>query len=57
MKDGKPAIKRFQELYAMDEKPWIGGAENLAGEVESVGTKTLSVKADTMKEEIAKLLK
>jgi hypothetical protein len=57
MKDGKPAIKRFQELYAMDEKPWIGGAETLAGEVESVGTKTLSVKADTMKEEIAKLLK
>ena len=57
MKDGKPAIKRFQELYAMDEKPWIGGAETLAGEVESVGTKTMSVKGDTMKEEIAKLLK
>jgi hypothetical protein len=57
MKDGKPAIKRFQELYAMDEKPWIGGEETLAGEVKSVGTKTLSVKADTMKEEIAKLLK
>ena len=57
MKDGKPAIKRFQELYAMDEKPWIGGAETLAGEVESVGTKTMSVKGDTMKEEILKLLK
>jgi peptidoglycan hydrolase-like protein with peptidoglycan-binding domain len=57
MKDGKPAIKRFQELYAMDEKPWIGGAETLAGEVESVGTRTMSVKGDTMKEAIAKLLK
>jgi hypothetical protein len=57
MKDGKPAIKRFQELYAMDEKPWIGGAETLAGEVASVGTRTMSVKGDTMKEAIAKLLK
>ena len=57
MKDGKPAIKRFQELYALDEKPWIGGEETLAGEVKSVGTRTMSVKGDTMKEEIAKLLK
>ena len=57
MKDGKPAIKRFQELYALDEKPWVGGAETLAGEVKSVGTRTMSVKGDTMKEEIAKLLK
>jgi peptidoglycan hydrolase-like protein with peptidoglycan-binding domain len=56
MKDGKPAIKRFEELYAMDEKPWIGNAETLAGEVKSVGTKTLSTKADLMKEEILKLL-
>ena len=57
MKDGKPAIKRFQELYALDEKPWIGGEETLAGEVKSVGTRTMSVKGDTMKEAIAKLLK
>jgi len=57
MKDGTPAIKRFQQLYAMDEKPWIGDAETLAGEVESVGTRTLNVNADLAKEEILKLLK
>ena len=57
MKDGTPAIKRFQELYSLDETRWIGDAENLAEEVESVGTKTMSVNGDLMKKEIIKLLK
>jgi len=57
MKDGTPAIKRFQKLYTMDETPWIGSAEDLAEEVESVGTKTMSVNGDLMKEEILKLLR
>ena len=56
MKDGTPAIKRFEQLYAMDEKPWIGDATSLAGEVQDVGTRTMSVKGDLMKEEILKLL-
>jgi hypothetical protein len=50
MKDGTSAIERFKKLYKMDE------GEDLREDVESVGTKTMSVKGDLIKEEILKLL-
>jgi hypothetical protein len=50
MKDGTSAIERFKKLYKMDE------GEDLVEDIESVGTKTMSVKGDLIKEEILKLL-
>jgi hypothetical protein len=50
MKDGTSAIERFKKLYKMDE------GEDLVEDVESVGTNTMSVKGDLIKEEILKLL-
>lgn len=50
MKDGTSAIERFKKLYKMDE------GEDLAEDVESVGTNTMSVKGDLIKEAILKLL-
>ena len=51
MKDGKPAIQRFKELYKADEN-----GDDLASDVNSVGTKTFSTKGTLIKEEILKLL-
>ena len=51
MADGKDAIQRFKELYKMDEN-----GDDLLADVQSVGTKTFSVKGDLIKEEVLKLL-
>lgn len=51
MADGKSALKRFMELYAIDEN-----GDSLYDDVASVGTKTFSVEGALIKQDILKML-